>query len=614
MSSQYKSLPESGGGAVDSVNGETGVVVLDADDVGAASQALDNLVSPVVNVDIDMGGNKLTNLDAPTSADDAATKDYVDSAAGGGVTVVAGVANANIDLAMPGAGPWDGITPSTGDLFLVNAQSDDSEHGIYEYDTDSTPMTRANGWTVASDFTAGRFVFVPAGTRYSGSLYCLSQTITTLGVDSIVFDIKGMDYLKMPISTMRGYGNDTLTIGGSSNRVARAWISRVDTNLVQSASADLVVNSGLRNMSIKSDDGVGDATGNIIVTTGANDDEASGAISLLTGSITNVVTDIASGGIIIATGASAGTHSPAGDVQTGSLSIGTGAAENGFSGTIDIVSGESDYQSGDVTMRTGHGTLVDDGYSGSVLIGTGNTTGTAECGDVRLLPGTNGDTPANNGKIKAESSLQFFNAAADPTNVEAGDVYYNTGSNSLKFYNGSTWGALGGASFPLLAPNGSAGAPSYSFSGDSNSGLWNDGGGNIVMTIDGGNITQWITNAFIASNSSVNLGHSSFYWGIGYITDVNAKHFTLERTITGAGTTGDQVINKVSGTVNFAAAASAVTVTNSLVNASSIIYAVVRTNDGTAQIKNVVPTSGAFTINLSAAATAETSVGFVVTN
>ena len=57
-----------------------------------------------------------------------------------------------------------------------------------------------------------------------------------------------------------------------------------------------------------------------------------------------------------------------------------------------------------------------------------------------------------------------------------------------------------------------------------------------------------------------------------------------------------------------------VTVTNSLVTTSSIVYAVVRTNDGTATIKNVVPAAGSFVINLGAAATAEVSIGFVVFN
>lgn len=86
------------------------------------------------------------------------------------------------------------------------------------------------------------------------------------------------------------------------------------------------------------------------------------------------------------------------------------------------------------------------------------------------------------------------------------------------------------------------------------------------------------------------------------------------RTITAPATTGDQTINRPSGTVNFAAASSTLTVTNSLVTANSIVLAVVRTNDTTAVLKNVVPAAGSFVINLEAAATAETSVGFLVLN
>lgn len=88
----------------------------------------------------------------------------------------------------------------------------------------------------------------------------------------------------------------------------------------------------------------------------------------------------------------------------------------------------------------------------------------------------------------------------------------------------------------------------------------------------------------------------------------------LSATNTAGGTTGAQTINKPSGTVNFAAAATSLVVTNSLVSTSSIVFAVVRTADATATIKNVVPAAGSFTITLGAAATAETSVGFLVIN
>jgi hypothetical protein len=86
------------------------------------------------------------------------------------------------------------------------------------------------------------------------------------------------------------------------------------------------------------------------------------------------------------------------------------------------------------------------------------------------------------------------------------------------------------------------------------------------------------------------------------------------RTITPSGTTGAQTIHRPSGTANIAAAGNSVTVTNSMVSANSIVMATLLTNDATATIKNVVPTSGSFTINLTSAATSEVSIGFVLFN
>lgn len=88
----------------------------------------------------------------------------------------------------------------------------------------------------------------------------------------------------------------------------------------------------------------------------------------------------------------------------------------------------------------------------------------------------------------------------------------------------------------------------------------------------------------------------------------------LDATNTATGATGAQTIHKPSGTVNFAAAATTLVVTNSFCTTTSIVLASIRTNDTTAIIKNVIPAAGSFTIRLNAAATAETSVGFLVIN
>ncbi|MDI1240387.1 MAG: hypothetical protein PSX80_00525 [bacterium] len=88
----------------------------------------------------------------------------------------------------------------------------------------------------------------------------------------------------------------------------------------------------------------------------------------------------------------------------------------------------------------------------------------------------------------------------------------------------------------------------------------------------------------------------------------------LRRTVTTGGTTGNRTINFLNGTVNFAAAATSLTVTNSTVDTSSIILATARTNDSTCSVKNVVAGAGSFVINMTAGCTAETSVGFLVLN
>jgi tRNA A37 threonylcarbamoyltransferase TsaD len=88
----------------------------------------------------------------------------------------------------------------------------------------------------------------------------------------------------------------------------------------------------------------------------------------------------------------------------------------------------------------------------------------------------------------------------------------------------------------------------------------------------------------------------------------------IPKTITAGGVTGNQTINKSSGTVNFAAAASSLTVTNSLVSANSIIIATIGTNDTTMTSVQAVAGAGSFVIYANAAATAETRVNFIVTN
>ncbi len=107
------------------------------------------------------------------------------------------------------------------------------------------------------------------------------------------------------------------------------------------------------------------------------------------------------------------------------------------------------------------------------------------------------------------------------------------------------------------------------------------------------------------------------------LTTANRKHFAAQnllvygmvvrdRTDIAAATTGAQTINKGAGSVNFAAAATSLVVTNSLVTASSTVEVYVCTNDTTMKSAVAVSASGSFTIYADAAPTAETRVAFIV--
>ena len=98
-----------------------------------------------------------------------------------------------------------------------------------------------------------------------------------------------------------------------------------------------------------------------------------------------------------------------------------------------------------------------------------------------------------------------------------------------------------------------------------------------------------------------------------YQIDVKGKQI-FDYTYTAPATTGAQTINKVSGSVNFAAAATSLVVTNSLVTTNSIVMCQVSTNDATMTSVQCVIASGSFTLFPSNPPTAETKVTFFVIN
>jgi uncharacterized cupin superfamily protein len=153
-------------------------------DTGVRANRLDQMSAPTGNVDIN--SNKLTNVTDPTSAQDAATKAYVD-AVKTGLDVKDSVkvaTTANITLS--GTQTIDGVAVSADERVLVKDQSTGSENGIYD--------CKAGAWARSSDFdansevTSGAFVFVEQGTASADAGYVLTTDGTiTVGSTALSF-------------------------------------------------------------------------------------------------------------------------------------------------------------------------------------------------------------------------------------------------------------------------------------------------------------------------------------------------------------------------------------------------------------------------------------------
>lgn len=255
--------------------------------------------------------------------------------------------------------------------------------------------------------------------------------------------------------------------------------------------------------------------------------------------------------------------------------------------------------------------------TGSFVVQTGGTNRhTLGFGAISFVPTT--DSTA--------STVRFrFTGAADTSltaSTEAPSVYFNSGqtrqhaTGALTLQRdfritASTHSAVGASTITNAAALSVDGAPIAGTNATITNGstLYSAG-----VAVGAGTTNSYVINV-TANTGATNNYIASLNGSAGEVLRIRTDgQIVCLATNTAGGTTGAQTINKPSGTVNFAAAATSLVVTNSLCTTSSIVLCTLRTNDTTARIANVVPGAGSFTINLTVAATAETSCGFLVIN
>lgn len=225
----YIQYPQSGGGS-SSTGSQTGVAYIVGPLDGAAANnqggtigsftfyqqsataSLPGLVSSAsqtwsgkktFNGGLDAGSNQITNVTDPSTAQMAATKNYVDTqlAAFQPLEAVVAASTGNypgillanvLTITATGAISVDGVTPSANSRILLKNQTSQEQNGVYVVTTVgsvgvSPVLTRATDYNSASAVNSGASVPVLTGTVNALTTWIQTATVVTLNTDPLVF-------------------------------------------------------------------------------------------------------------------------------------------------------------------------------------------------------------------------------------------------------------------------------------------------------------------------------------------------------------------------------------------------------------------------------------------
>lgn len=353
--------------------------------------------------------------------------------------LVATTANGVLATAYDNGQTVDGVSLSTGDRILLKDQTDPIENGVYIVQAAGAPV-RAADLTTSDQFALGTRVSVQAGTANAGNTYYTSTLPATVGTNAWSWvdqatAVAGDDL-----------GNHTATqqilaIAGSAAASSYAFTGDVDTGMYLSSVGTLsLATAGVERVSVTGETlnlksftagntftianngvtGVGQNTGNILLTTTTANTANSGTVTIQSGDSSvgagstsgdvniNTGSGINSGTINIQPGTSTstgvgnvaistpatGTVSPSGDIT-----VGTGNSSIGASGDLVYSTGSGATTSGVITLTTGNSSSS----SGGLTITTGDAAATGTVGQIGLIAGSS-SVNANGGSVLLQAS------------------------------------------------------------------------------------------------------------------------------------------------------------------------------------------------------------------
>jgi hypothetical protein len=214
---------------------------------------------------LNMGTHQINGVTDPTSAQDAATKNYVDTnantysfkAAARWATTAALPSNSynngagTITGLSIGALSLDGAVVGVGDRVLVKNEATQSHNGLYSVTQNSTLvvfiLTRTTDANTAADFPTGTAVLVDSGTVNADTGWVTTSSVTTLGTDPINWVQYSGPGIVVGDATMNvtNYSTGSITIG--VNVIPEAKVTSLVSDLAGKAATG--ANSDITSMS-----------------------------------------------------------------------------------------------------------------------------------------------------------------------------------------------------------------------------------------------------------------------------------------------------------------------------------------------------------------------------